>query len=142
MKVGIPKEIVTNECRVALAPDVASKLVKAGIEVLVESGAGEAAFLLNDMYEKSGSTIVSDAATLFGKSDVILKVQGPVFNEAMGREELDMMAEGSVLIAFLQPLVNHELIKRLAQRKITSFSMDAIPRIARAQRMDALSSIS
>jgi len=142
MKVGVPKEIVAGECRVALAPDAASKLVKAGIEVLVESGAGEAAFLPNDMYEKNGGTIVSDTATLFGKSDVILKVQGPVFNEAMGREELDMMAEGSVLIAFLQPLVNHELVKRLAQKKITSFSMDAIPRIARAQRMDALSSMS
>ncbi len=142
MKIGVPKEIVANECRVALAPDAAGKLVKAGIEVSVESGAGEAAFLLNDMYEKDGCTIVSDTASLLGKSDVILKVQGPVFNKALGKEELDMMTEGSVLIAFLQPLVNHELIKKLAQRKITSFSMDAIPRIARAQRMDALSSMS
>lgn len=142
MKVGVPKEIVANECRVALAPEAVTKLVNAGIEVLVESGAGEAAFLPDDMYEKSGSTMVSDIAALFGESDVILKVQRPVFNEAMGRDELDMMAEGSVLIAFLQPLVNRELIKRLAQKKITSFSMDAIPRIARAQRMDALSSMS
>ena len=142
MKVGVPKEIVAGECRVALAPETVTKLVDAGIEVLVESGAGEAAFLPNDMYEKNGGTIVSDTATLFGESNVILKVQQPVFNEALGREELDMMAEGSVLIAFLQPLVNHELVKRLAQKKITSFSMDAIPRIARAQRMDALSSMS
>ncbi len=142
MKVGVPKEIVAGECRVALAPETVTKLVSAGIEVLVESEAGKAAFLPNDMYEKNGSTIVSDTATLFGKSDVILKVQRPVFNEALARDELDMMAEGSVLIAFLQPLVNHELVKRLAQKKITSFSMDAIPRIARAQRMDALSSMS
>ncbi len=94
MKVGVPKEIVTNECRVALAPDAVSKLVNAGIEVLVESGAGEAAFLPDDTYKKSGSTIVPDTATLFGGSDVILKVQRPVFNEAMGKEELDMMTEG------------------------------------------------
>ena len=142
MKVGVPKEIVANECRVALAPEAVTRLINAGAEVLVESGAGEAAFLPNDMYEKAGSTLVSDTATLCRESDVILKVQPPVFNEAMGREELDMMAEGSVLIAFLQPLVNHELVKKLAQKKITSFSMDAIPRIARAQRMDALSSMS
>jgi len=142
MKIGVPKEIVANECRVALAPEAVTRLIDAGVEVLVESGAGEAAFLLNNMFEKAGSTLVSDTATLFRESDVILKVQRPVFNEAMGREELDMMAEGTVLIAFLQPLVNHELVKRLAQKKITSFSMDAIPRIARAQRMDALSSMS
>lgn len=142
MKVGIPKEIVADECRVALVPEAVAKLIDAGVEVLVESGAGEAAFLLDSMFEKAGSTIVSDTATLFRESDVILKVQRPVFNEAMGKEELDMMAEGSVLIALLQPLVNHELVKRLAQKKITSFSMDAIPRIARAQRMDALSSMS
>lgn len=142
MKVGIPKEIVADECRVALVPEAVAKLIDAGVEVLVESGAGEAAFLLDSMFEKAGSTIVSDTATLFRESDVILKVQRPVFNKAMGKEELDMMAEGSVLIALLQPLVNHELVKRLAQKKITSFSMDAIPRIARAQRMDALSSMS
>ena len=142
MKVGVPKEIVANECRVALAPEAVTKLIDAGVEVLVESGAGEAAFLPNDMFEKTGGTLVSDTATLFRESDVILKVQRPVFNEAVGREELDMMVEGTVLIAFLQPLVNHELVKRLAQKKITSFSMDAIPRIARAQRMDALSSMS
>ena len=142
MKVGVPKEIVANECRVALAPEAVTKLIDAGVEVLVESRAGEAAFLLNDMFEKAGAALVSDTATLFRESDVILKVQRPVFNEAVGREELDMMVEGTVLIAFLQPLVNHELVKRLAQKKITSFSMDAIPRIARAQRMDALSSMS
>ncbi len=142
MKVGVPKEIVANERRVALAPEAVSKLADAGAEVLVESGAGEASFLPDSMYGKVGSTLVSDTAALFGESEVILKVQRPVFNEAMGREELDMMVEGSVLIAFLQPLVNHELVKELAQKKVTSFSMDAIPRIARAQRMDALSSMS
>jgi NAD(P) transhydrogenase subunit alpha len=142
MKVGVPKEIVPGEHRVALSPDGVAKLIEAGAEVMIESGAGEAASLLDSMYEKAGCTMVSDPAALYSGSDVVLKLQHPVLNEALGKDELDMMSEGSVLIAFLQPLVNHELVKRLAQKKITSFSMDAIPRIARAQRMDALSSMS
>jgi len=142
MKVGVPKEILADERRVALTPDAVTKLVKAGMEVLVESGAGDAAFLPDDMYQKNGGTIVSDAATLFRESNIILKIQRPVLNEVTGKEELDMMTEGSALIAFLQPLVNHELVQSLAQKKITSFSMDAVPRIARAQSMDALSSMS
>lgn len=142
MKVGVPKEIVPGEHRIALAPDGVAKLIEAGAEVMIESGAGEAASLLDSMYEKAGCTMVSDPAALYGGSDVVLKLQYPVLNEALGKDELDMMSEGSVLIAFLQPLVNHELVKRLAQKTITSFSMDAIPRIARAQRMDALSSMS
>ncbi|MFC2010572.1 Re/Si-specific NAD(P)(+) transhydrogenase subunit alpha [Chloroflexota bacterium] len=140
MKVGVPKEIVPDEKRVALAPDGVKKLIDAGAEVLVEKGSGEAAFLLDGMYEQAGCTIVSDAAALYKQSDVILKLQRPVKNEALGKDELDMMKEGQVLIALLQPLVNKDLVKKLAQKKITSFSMDAIPRIARAQRMDALSS--
>ncbi len=142
IKVGVPKEIVANERRVALAPETVAKLAKAEIEVLIESGAGEAAFLANEMYQQAGATVVSDTAALFAESDLILKVQRPVLNEAIAKEELDMMSDGSTLIALLQPLVNHELVKRLAEKKITSFSMDAIPRIARAQRMDALSSMS
>ncbi|MFC1949760.1 Re/Si-specific NAD(P)(+) transhydrogenase subunit alpha, partial [Chloroflexota bacterium] len=115
-------------------------LIDAGAEVLVEKGSGEAAFLLDGMYEQAGCTMVSGAAALYKQSDVILKLQRPIKNEALGKDELDMMKEGQVLIALLQPLVNKDLVKKLAQKKITSFSMDAIPRIARAQRMDALSS--
>ena len=136
MKVGVPKEIVPNERRVALSPDIVKKLIDAGAEVLVEKGAGEAASLLDSMYQEAGCKIVGDAASLFKDSDVILKIQKPA------SEELDIMKEGEVLIALLQPLVNHDLMKKLAQKKITSFSMDAIPRIARAQRMDVLSSMS
>ena len=141
MKVGVPKEIVPGERRVALSPDGVTKLIEAGAEVIVESGAGEAASLLDSMYEKAGCKMVSDPAILYGGSDVILKLQQPVL-KPVGKDELDMMSEGSVLIAFLQPLVNHELVKKLAEKKVTAFSMDAIPRIARAQRMDALSSMS
>ncbi len=136
MKVGVPKEIVSNERRVALAPDIVKKLIEAGVEVLVEKGAGEAASLLDSAYQEAGCKMVADAATLYKDSDIILKVQKPE------PAELKMLKEGSVLIASLQPLVNHDLVKQLAQKKITSFSMDAIPRIARAQRMDVLSSMS
>ncbi len=142
MKVGVPKEIVPDERRVALAPDMVGKLKDAGADVLLEAGAGDEAYLPDSVYKDAGATIVSGAEELFKQSDVILKLQQPVKNETLGKEELDMMKEGTVLITFLQPLVNQELVKKLAARKITAFSMDAIPRIARAQRMDALSSMS
>lgn len=142
MKVGVPKEIAPGEDRVALSPDGVSKIKEAGVEVLVESGAGKAAFLLDDAYQQAGASLVSDTARLFKDSDVILKIQKPMLNETLKKEELDMMSEGSVLIALLQPLVNHDLVKKLAEKNITGFSMDAIPRIARSQRMDALSSMS
>ncbi|MFC1988759.1 Re/Si-specific NAD(P)(+) transhydrogenase subunit alpha [Chloroflexota bacterium] len=136
MKVGVPKEIVKDERRVALAPDIIKKLTEAGVEVLVEKEAGKAASLLDSMYQDAGCKIIADAATLFKESDVILKVQKPE------TAELKLLKEGTVLIASIQPLVNHDLVKQLAAGKITSFSMDAIPRISRAQRMDSLSSMS
>lgn len=142
MKAGIPKEIAEHECRLALSPEVGRKLTGAGIEVLIESGAGEMAFLPDKLYEEAGCRLVSDAATIYKDSDVVLKVQHPIFNDALGVDEMDMMNDNSVLIAFLQPLVNRALLRKLAQKKITSFSMDAVPRIARAQSMDALSSMS
>lgn len=142
MKIGVPKEIVPGERRVALAPDMVGKLKDAGADVLIEAGAGAEAYLNDSAYKDAGATIISGAEELFKQSDIILKLQQPVKNESLGKEELDMMKEGAVLITFLQPLVNHELVKKLAARKITAFSMDAIPRIARAQRMDALSSMS
>jgi len=136
MKVGVPKEIVANENRVALAPDIIKKVIETGVEVLVEKEAGKTASLLDSMYEEAGCKIAADAAALFKESDVILKIQKPE------PAELDMLTEGKVLIALLQPMVNQDLIKQLAQKKVTSLSMDAIPRISRAQKMDALSSMS
>ena len=136
MKVGIPKETAANERRVALTPDMAARLVGAGLEVSVQSGAGEEAFFTDEMYTGAGATVAPDAAALLGGADVVLKVQSPSV------EEVDMMSQGSAIIAFLQPLTNRELVKKLAERGITSFSMDTVPRIARAQSMDALSSMS
>jgi H+-translocating NAD(P) transhydrogenase subunit alpha len=131
MKVGVPKETASGERRVALVPDSTRRLVDAGVEVAVEAGAGADAGFLDGAYEETGAAIVADA---FAGTDVVAKVQMP------SDEEVTKLAAGQLLIAFLQPLVNAELVRALAGRGVTAFSMDAIPRITRAQPMDALSS--
>jgi len=142
MILGVPKEIVPGENRVALIPESVGQLVKKGVQVLVETGAGLNSSFLDEAYEKAGATIVPDAATLYSRSDMICKVQRPIVNEQTGKNEIAMMAPGAVLITFFAPLVNHDIVQALADAKITSFSMDAIPRTTRAQSMDALSSMS
>lgn len=142
MKLGIPKEILLGENRVALVPDNVAQLVKKGLEFVVEKDAGLNAAFLDEVYAKAGAAIVPDAATLFSQSDLICKVQKPMINAATGKSEIDMMRPGSALITFFAPLVNHDIVRALLAAKITSFSMDAIPRITRAQSMDALSSMS
>jgi proton-translocating NAD(P)+ transhydrogenase subunit alpha len=142
MKVGIPKEILGNETRVAAVPDTVSKMAKGGIEVLVEAGAGLSSFVSDEEYVKAGAKIVADTEALFSESDVILKVNRPLLNNKTKKHEADMMKEGAVLITFLQPLANIDTVLKLASKKITAFSMDAVPRISRAQMMDALSSMS
>jgi NAD(P) transhydrogenase subunit alpha len=134
MKIAVPREIAPGERRVALIPDVAATLVKAGLEVLVEAGAGAGAFHDDAAFEKAGARIVPDAAALYGQADVVLKVQKPSL------AEVDRLREGSVLVSFLQALGSPDLVHRLAARRITSFGMEGIPRISRAQKMDALSS--
>jgi len=131
MKVGVPKETASGERRVALVPDSTKRLVEVGVEVLVEAGAGTEAGFLDPAYEDTGAQIVGDA---FSGTDVVAKVQMP------SPDEVAKLGEGQVLIAFLQPLVNGDLARALAARKVTAFSMDSIPRITRAQPMDALSS--
>jgi NAD(P) transhydrogenase subunit alpha len=130
MKVGIPRETGVGERRVALVPDGAKRLVEAGVDVLVEPDAGGEAGFLDSEYEAAGATIVPDAYV----ADVICKVQRPT------DEEIGRLREGQTLIAFLQPLTSPELVQALSERRVTAFSMDSIPRITRAQPMDALSS--
>ena len=136
MKIGVPKETAAGERRVALTPDMVGRLVGAGLEVVVESGAGEESLFTDESYTGAGATVAADASSLLGSVDVVLGVQAPSL------EVIDMMQEGAAVIALLQPLANLDLVRKLAQRKVTSFSMDAVPRIARAQSMDALSSMS
>jgi NAD(P) transhydrogenase subunit alpha len=133
VKVSVPKETKPGERRVALVPDVAAKLADAGLEVLVESGAGAEANLPDELYAEKGATVVGDAGEVL-RADVVAKVSAPQ------AAELDSLREGAILLGFLNPLSDHELVKRLAERRITSFAMEAIPRTTRAQSMDALSS--
>jgi NAD(P) transhydrogenase subunit alpha len=134
MKITVPREIAPGERRVALTPDAAAALVKKGLEVLVEAGAGEGLFAPDAAYEKAGARVVPDAGALYANADVVVKVQKPSLDEA------DRLREGSVLVSFLQALTSPDLVQRLAVRRITSFGMEGIPRISRAQKMDALSS--
>src|SRR5947208_2838903 len=134
MKIAVPRETVPGERRVALIPEAAATLVKAGLEVLVETGSGAGAFHADAAFEKAGARVVSDPATLYGQADVVLKVQKPTLEEA------DRLREGAVLVSFLQALGSPDLVQRLAARRITSFGMEQVPRISRAQKMDALSS--
>ena len=134
MKISVAKEILVNECRVALVPDVIAKLVKQGLEIQVEAGAGEKSFFFDRAYEQAGAKIISDSNALWGKTKVLLKIG------VLEESEVDKLREGSIVISFLNPLGNPTIVKRLAERKVTAFSMELIPRTSRAQVMDALSS--
>ena len=144
MKLGVPKETLQNENRVAALPDSVAEYVKMGFEVLVEASAGTGAFVTDEQYVAAGARIVPDAAALFAESDIVIKVKQPHLNEALGRHEAEMIREGSILVTFLHPAapVNHDMIRVLRDRRVTSLTLDSIPRISRAQTMDALTSMS
>ncbi|MGK7878012.1 MAG: Re/Si-specific NAD(P)(+) transhydrogenase subunit alpha [Xenococcaceae cyanobacterium] len=135
-KIGIPKEIYPKECRVAATPDTARKLQKLGFEVLIEAGAGEAAHFSDDAYKEAECQIAPDAQTLWAEADIVLKVCPPTL------QETELLSEGGTLIGFIWPAQNQELLEKLAARKATVLAIDAVPRISRAQKMDALSSMS
>lgn len=134
MKIAVAKEIEFGERRVALVPDVVARLVKKGVEVLVGQGAGEGSFFADDAYTAVGARIVSEPASLWGEADLILKVAPPK------ESEISMMREGSALVGFLNPLGQPEIAQKLADKGVTAFSMELIPRTSRAQSMDVLSS--
>jgi H+-translocating NAD(P) transhydrogenase subunit alpha len=144
MIIGIPKEILNEERRVAALPETVAKYVAMGFKVLVETSAGRGVFRADEEYAQAGAEIVPDPQTLFDRTDVVLKVKQPCFNDSAGTHEAEMLREGSCLITFLHPAAppNHDTIRTLRDRKITSFTMDGIPRISRAQTMDALTSMS
>lgn len=132
MKVGVPRERAEGEHRVALVPESVKKLVASGVAVVVEQGAGEGSFASDDQYREAGATIADLDAAL--GADIVVKVAKPTL------EEIAKLPPGAMLITTLQPLTNHDLVRALAERKATSLSMDAIPRVTRAQPMDSLSS--
>ena len=132
MKVGVPRERAEGEHRVALVPESVKKLVASGVAVVVEQGAGEGSFASDAQYREAGATIADLDAAL--GADIVVKVAKPTL------EEIAKLPPGAMLITTLQPLTNHDLVRALAERKATSLSMDAIPRVTRAQPMDSLSS--
>ncbi len=136
MKIAIPKETEAGETRVALVPESVGKLVKAGLEVAVQQDAGRAASFVDAAYQSAGASVGSDLAALLREADLLVKVSKPTASEIQG------LREGAALIGFIYPVQNPDLVRLMVERKITSFSMDAVPRISRAQVMDALSSMS
>jgi len=143
LTVGVPKEILAGERRVSATPETVSQFVKAGAKVLVETGAGLGAFFSDEAYQEAGATLCS-VKEVFAGADLILKVKEPQFNEELGVHEVDLMRAGQVLVTFLHPASpgNHKMIQDLAKKGVTSLTLDSIPRISRAQSMDALTSMS
>src|SRR2546428_1926905 len=134
MRIGVPKETAVNERRVALTPEVADRVVKSGLTVLVERDAGAAASFGDDGYRAAGATVVATAAEIFGQCDVVLKVQPP------STDEVRLCRAGAALVAVFQPSAQREAVSELAARHVTAFSLALLPRITRAQPMDVLSS--
>lgn len=144
MIIGIPKEIMHGENRVSATPETVGKLVNDGATVLVEKSAGDGAFFHDEQYKSAGAEIIDDCAELYERADVILKVKEPLFNEEKNCSEIDMMHNGQYLITFIHPAspVNHEMVKAMAAKGVISLTLDGVPRISRAQNMDALTSMS
>lgn len=141
MKIGIPKEVRPGERRVAATPDTVSRLIKLGFEVQVESKAGAGASFSDADYAAQGASLVSGARELWEQSELVLKVQPPEPNLELGVHEAELLREGGILVSFIWPAKNGELVERLAARRATVLAMDQVPRITRAQKMDALSSM-
>jgi H+-translocating NAD(P) transhydrogenase subunit alpha len=133
VKIGVPKELKEREKRVALSPDVTKQLITAGFSVVIEAGAGLNSFFSDETYKAAGAEI-ADKNSVYAQSDIVLKVNAP------SAEEIAMMKRGSTLISFLFAATNSSVIEACERAGITAFSVDAIPRISRAQKMDALSS--
>ncbi|MGB5712335.1 MAG: Re/Si-specific NAD(P)(+) transhydrogenase subunit alpha, partial [Waterburya sp.] len=138
MKIVVAKETELGEFRVAQVPDTVSRLVKQGFDVWVESGAGLGAGYKDSDYETAGAKVIVDPALLWGEADILLKVNPP--GKRDGKSEIDWLKPGATLISFLNPLSDPTVTQQLAQRRVTAFSMELIPRSTRAQSMDALSS--
>lgn len=141
MKIAVPCEIHPNESRVAATPEVVTQLAKLGFEVDIESGCGNAASFDDDAYREAGATVVEDTRALWENSDIILKVRAPEHNTKLGCDETELLKAGQTLISFIWPAQNEALLNALAAKSVTVMAMDSVPRISRAQKLDALSSM-
>lgn len=144
MIIGIPKEIMPGEARVSAIPETVKLFVEEGAKVIVEKNAGENSFFHDSDYVAAGATIVESAKEVYDSADLILKVKEPQFNKDYKMDEVDMMKSGQYLITFIHPASppNHEMVRKLAANGIIGITLDGIPRISRAQEMDALTSMS
>lgn len=140
--IGIPKEIHENCQCVSIIPEIAGRFVSAGMKVIMEQGAGENSYYPDEEYKKEGVNIVESPEEVWGESDIILKLRPPMLNKKLKKHELDLMKPGATIIGFLAPTLNKLNVEKLIQNKLTGFSMELIPRISRAQPMDALSTMS
>jgi NAD(P) transhydrogenase subunit alpha len=141
MKIGIPKEVHPGEKRVATTPEVAAQLQKLGFSVAIEAGAGAAANFSDAAFAQAGVEVVAGTEQLWSESDIILKVRAPERHPALRRDEADLLRAGQVLVSFLWPAQNPELLEVLSAKGVTALAMDSVPRISRAQKLDALSSM-
>lgn len=141
MRIGVAKELVPEEHRVALVPESVARLSATGAEVVVERGAGNAAFFPEPAYLEAGAVALGGHRRVLSSSDVLLKVRPPLIR-GQGTDEVAMLRRGSVLVGILQPHSQPGLVEQLAKRGVTAFSLDRLPRISRAQDMDVLSSMS
>jgi len=141
MKIGIPKEVRLGEKRVATTPEAAEKISKLGFEVLVETGAGTAADISDAAYQAAGVTIVPSATELWAQSDIVMKVRAPEWHPALNVNEVELLHAGCTLISFIWPAQNADLMATLAAKNINVLAMDSVPRLSRAQKLDALSSM-
>lgn len=139
MQIGIPKEILAHETRVAATPKTVEQLVKMGFDVVVEENAGLLASFDNAAFVHAGATIVDSVAVW--QSEIIFKVNAPIENSTNGISEIDCLNEGATLVSFIWPAQNESLMQRLSEKKINVMAMDCVPRISRAQALDALSSM-
>ncbi|MGD1940490.1 MAG: Re/Si-specific NAD(P)(+) transhydrogenase subunit alpha [Leptolyngbyaceae cyanobacterium] len=141
MRLGIPREVAAGERRVAATPDTVKKLQKSGFEVWVESGAGVAASFPDAAYAAVGCHVVQDVANLWAESDIVLKVRAPQWHPELDQDETELLRSGGNLVSFIWPAQNPALLEKLAAKGATVMAMDAEPRITRAQKLDALSSM-
>ncbi|MFH1068126.1 MAG: Re/Si-specific NAD(P)(+) transhydrogenase subunit alpha [Candidatus Glassbacteria bacterium] len=141
MIAGIPKETFPGQHQVAVVPDGVAVLAKAGLEVIVQAGAGSEAGYPDELYAQKGAKLIGSRKELFGQADILLQVNGFGANPEKGTEDLDLLRPGQHVIAFLDPLGAAESVRKLAEKKVLAFSMELMPRITRAQSMDALSSM-
>jgi len=141
MKIGIPKEIHQGEKRVATTPEAAAQIMKLGFSVSIEIGAGLDANISDEAYKAVGVEIVADTKLLWQQSNIIMKVRAPERNLILDIEETDLLVPGTCLISFIWPAQNEELMQKLAANQVTVLAMDSVPRMSRAQKLDALSSM-